>query len=157
MLSVPRSLCSIAASSSCAAVTVANVYLAQPLLADLAKAFAESPARVGIVVTLAQVGYSADVLLIVPLGDMRDRRQVILILHGAVTAGLLLAACAPSTPREPLAPRRRCHVDDGRRECHGSRFALIECTREPRRCEVGLRRRRHHFHGADRRRFERRV
>lgn len=79
-----------------AAVTVGNLYLAQPLLAELADAFAQSPARVGIVVTLAQVGYGAGVLLIVPLGDMRDRRQLILILHGAVTCGLFVAASAPS-------------------------------------------------------------
>lgn len=37
-------------------LAVANVYYAQPLLDAMAQAFAISPANIGIVVTLSQVG-----------------------------------------------------------------------------------------------------
>lgn len=58
--------------------------------------FATSPERAGAVVTLGQVGYGLGVLLIVPLGDLRERRALILVLFAGVTAGLLAAAAEPS-------------------------------------------------------------
>src|SRR3954454_15207932 len=81
-----------------AAITVGNLYLAQPLLADLAAWFHTSPSKAGAVVTLGQVGYGIGVLLIVPLGDLRERRGLILVLFGGVTAALLVAAGAPTLP-----------------------------------------------------------
>ena len=79
-----------------AAVTVGNLYLSQPLLAVVGRAFHEPSSRVGWVVTLAQIGYGVGTLLLVPLGDLMERRRLLLILLGAVTTMLALAAGAPS-------------------------------------------------------------
>lgn len=79
-----------------AAITVGNLYLAQPLLAEISHVFTTSPAEAGAVVTLGQVGYGLGVLLIVPLGDLRERRSLILVLFGGVTVGLLVAAASPT-------------------------------------------------------------
>ena len=81
-----------------AAITVGNLYLAQPLLAELEHVFAASPAAAGAVVTLGQVGYGLGVLLIVPLGDLRERRQLMLVLFAGCTVGLVASALAPSLP-----------------------------------------------------------
>lgn len=79
-----------------AAVTVGNLYLAQPLLAELQQVFTASPGAAGAIVRLGQVGYGVGVLLIVPLGDLRERRALMLVLFAGVTASLLVAAAAPS-------------------------------------------------------------
>jgi predicted MFS family arabinose efflux permease len=58
-------------------MSVANIYYAQPLLDSIAAAFAISPASIGLVITLTQAGYALGLLLIVPLGDLVDRRKLI--------------------------------------------------------------------------------
>ncbi len=58
-------------------MSVANIYYAQPLLDSMAAAFAISPASIGLVVTLTQVGYALGLLFIVPLGDLVDRRKLL--------------------------------------------------------------------------------
>ncbi|WP_406209381.1 MFS transporter [Kitasatospora sp. NBC_01560] len=84
---------------------VANVYFAQPLLATIGHDLAMSPALVGGVVALTQVGYGVGLFLLVPLGDVVDRRRLIvaqlLLLVVALaavavarTATLLLAGMA---------------------------------------------------------------
>lgn len=69
---------------------VANVYFAQPLLVTLGRDFSISTATVGAVVTLTQIGYGLGLFLLVPLGDMLDRRRLIaaqlLLLAAALTA-----------------------------------------------------------------------
>jgi len=59
---------------------VASLYYAQPLLATLAQAFRVTPAEAGWIVTLTQLGYALGLLLIVPLGDLLDRRRLTLSL-----------------------------------------------------------------------------
>jgi predicted MFS family arabinose efflux permease len=59
-------------------LSVANVYYAQPLLDAMARDLRIEPAAIGIVVTLTQVGYAFGLILIVPLGDLVDRRRLIL-------------------------------------------------------------------------------
>ena len=59
-------------------VSVANVYYAQPLLDSIAASFAIEPGRIGIVVTLTHVGYALGLIFLVPLGDMVDRRKLII-------------------------------------------------------------------------------
>jgi hypothetical protein len=58
-------------------LAVANVYYAQPLLDTLAATFGIRPATVGIVITITQVGYGLGLLMVVPLGDLVDRRRLI--------------------------------------------------------------------------------
>ncbi len=69
------------------ALAVATVYVAQPLLDSMALSLGVSPAMIGIVVTVTQVGYAAGLLFIVPLGDLLNRKAVVL-------GQLLLSAAA---------------------------------------------------------------
>lgn len=68
-------------------LSVANVYYAQPLLDAMASTFAMDSATVGIVISLTQVGYGIGLLLLVPLGDLLNRRHLIV-------SQLLLSTCA---------------------------------------------------------------
>jgi predicted MFS family arabinose efflux permease len=58
-------------------LSVANIYFAQPLLDAMAHDLDIAPAAIGIVVTFTQIGYALGLILIVPLGDLRDRRRLI--------------------------------------------------------------------------------
>ncbi|HVJ42225.1 MAG TPA: MFS transporter [Dongiaceae bacterium] len=60
-----------------AGLSVANIYYAQPLLGSMARDFEIAPAAMGIVVTMAQAGYGLGLIFIVPLGDLMDRRRLI--------------------------------------------------------------------------------
>lgn len=61
------------------AVSVANVYFAQPLLDLMAADYGIAAAAVGGVVTATQAGSALALLLLVPLGDRVDRRRLILV------------------------------------------------------------------------------
>lgn len=58
-------------------LSVANVYYAQPLLDVIAEEFAIAPSSVGIVITVTQVCYAAGLFLLVPLGDILNKRLLI--------------------------------------------------------------------------------
>lgn len=77
-------------------VTVANLYYIQPLEAQIASAFHVSQNAAGAAAMLTQIGYALGLLLFVPLGDMAERRSVILRTLLLVTASLLLAGLAPT-------------------------------------------------------------
>ncbi|GAC1522428.1 MAG: MFS transporter [Chloroflexota bacterium] len=76
--------------------TVANLYYNQAFLGDLTRTFGVSEQSVGLAVTLSQTGYAIGILFLVPLGDVLDRRGLVVGLLGAVTAGLACAALAPN-------------------------------------------------------------
>ncbi len=75
-----------------AGLSVANVYYAQPLLGSIAQDFDISPSVVGLVVTLTQVGYALGLIFLVPLGDLVDRRR--LIVGQCILSVLALVAVA---------------------------------------------------------------
>jgi predicted MFS family arabinose efflux permease len=75
-------------------LAVANLYYAQPLLHLLAANFATSSAVVATVVTVTQVGYAVGLVLLVPLGDLLDRRRlvaVVLVIDGIALCGTALS------------------------------------------------------------------
>jgi predicted MFS family arabinose efflux permease len=78
-------------------VAVATIYVAQPVLAQLGGDLGMPEADLGWVVAAGQVGYLIGLAVLVPLGDMLDRRRLIggQLLLAAV--GVLVAAAAPST------------------------------------------------------------
>lgn len=76
--------------------SVANIYYAQPLLDAIAESFAIEPAAVGLVVTLTQVGYAAGLIFIVPLGDLVDRRRLVIGQTLLSAVALVVIASAPS-------------------------------------------------------------
>ncbi|CAO3357833.1 MFS transporter [Azospirillum palustre] len=79
-----------------AGISVANVYFAQPLLDAIARDFGISPAAVGIVVTLTQVGYALGLIFIVPLGDIVDSRRLV-IGQGFLSVVALVAVATAKT------------------------------------------------------------
>jgi len=78
-------------------LAVSNVYYAQPLLDAMAEAFAMSPASIGIVITLTQIGYGIGLVLLVPLGDLLNRRRLIVIQTLLSAVALLMIALAPNS------------------------------------------------------------
>jgi predicted MFS family arabinose efflux permease len=75
---------------------VANLYYAQPLLHTIASAFSVSNSAAGLLVTVTQAGYVVGLALLVPLGDLLERRRLIAVMLLVAAAGLGVAAAAPS-------------------------------------------------------------
>jgi predicted MFS family arabinose efflux permease len=75
---------------------VANLYYVQPLLAAVAASFGHSVTSAGYLVTFTQLGYALGLLLVVPLGDVLDRRRLLTGMLAVNIAGLLAAAASPS-------------------------------------------------------------
>jgi len=83
---------------ACAAgMSVANVYYAQPLLDALAYDFSISHAAIGGIVTATQIGCALALLLLVPLGDLLDRRRLMLAQVLMLAAALVAVGMAQST------------------------------------------------------------
>ncbi len=80
---------------SCGAA-VANLYWAQPLLDFIAEDLHASTAVAGWLITATQLGYALGVLLIVPLGDVLDRRRLVPTMMVAASVALVLCAAAGS-------------------------------------------------------------
>lgn len=92
---MPRSLVILFATAS--AISVANVYYAQPLLDTLAVDFSISPATIGIVITAIQVGCALSLILLVPLGDIMNRRHLMLMQLAALVVALIATGLVTST------------------------------------------------------------
>ena len=58
-------------------LAVAGNYYAQPLLPEISRELGIRAASAGSIITTAQLGYALGLLLIVPLGDMLERRRLI--------------------------------------------------------------------------------
>ena len=82
--------------SAACGVTVANTYYNQPLLNDFAKYFHATPAKAAAVATAAQIGYGVGMFFLVPLGDLIERRRLILTLIWTCAALLVGMATARS-------------------------------------------------------------
>lgn len=75
---------------------VANIYYAQPLLADIARDLHFSVTTAGLIAMLCQIGTVAGMLLFVPLGDTHERRGLISKLLLGAAASLVAFAIAPN-------------------------------------------------------------
>ena len=73
-------------------LAVASNYYAQPLLDTIANAFSLSINQAGFIVTAAQLGYAAGLLLLVPLGDMFERRSLIVFMTLLAAGGMVITA-----------------------------------------------------------------
>ncbi len=80
-----------------AGLGVANIYYAQPLLDVMAQDFGIQASAVGLVVTLTQVGYALGLIFVVPLGDLVDRRRMIVGMSLLSAGALALAATAETS------------------------------------------------------------
>nr|WP_321238259.1 MFS transporter [uncultured Tolumonas sp.] len=71
-----------------AGLAVASLYYCQPLLGILGQSISASTKEVGYIPTFTQLGYALGMLLLTPLGDRYDRRNVI-TLKGLFLIGAL--------------------------------------------------------------------
>jgi predicted MFS family arabinose efflux permease len=88
----------IALMSVATGLAVASNYYAQPLLDTIARAFSLSVNQAGFIVTAAQLGYAAGLLLLVPLGDMFERRGLIVFMTLLAAGGMLITATSQTLP-----------------------------------------------------------
>jgi len=79
-------------------IVIANIYYSQPLLAVIAQTFGHSAASLGFLVTMTQLGYACGLLMIVPLGDVLDRRTLIITLLLCSVLALFAVAASPTFP-----------------------------------------------------------
>jgi predicted MFS family arabinose efflux permease len=92
--SLPRSLVLLMASAC--GIAVGNLYYNQPLLARMSATFHVHAQQIGFVPVMTQLGCAAGMLLFVPMGDILERRRLIIRLLLVVTGALALAAAAPT-------------------------------------------------------------
>ncbi|PST81695.1 MFS transporter [Pedobacter yulinensis] len=78
----------------CTGLIVANIYYCQPLVILIAKEFNIPEHIAGRITYLTQAGYALGLFLLVPLGDMFERKRQILVITGLASFSLLLAALA---------------------------------------------------------------
>ncbi|MCU6682536.1 MFS transporter [Leclercia sp. H6W5] len=77
-------------------LAVASNYYAQPLLETIARNFSLSASSAGFIVTAAQLGYAVGLLFLVPLGDMFERRAMIVSMTLLAAGGMLITASSHS-------------------------------------------------------------
>ncbi|WP_354239327.1 MFS transporter [Arthrobacter sp. UYEF20] len=77
-------------------VAVASVYAGQPVLGQMGLDLGVPVDTVGWFVAAGQLGYLVGLILLVPLGDLLDRRRLIVLHLVLVAAGLAIVAVAPA-------------------------------------------------------------
>jgi predicted MFS family arabinose efflux permease len=78
------------------AIGVSTIYFNQPLLVEMGKTYGAPAGRVMYVSGVTQVGYALGLLLFVPLGDLLERRALMMRMYAAVVVALLLVSLAPT-------------------------------------------------------------
>ena len=91
----PNSLLTFIMAVACG-VAVANIYYAQPLLETLSRQFDVSRGTAGLIVTMTQLGYAAGLILLVPLGDLLERRRLIVVISVMTSLALVGMATSPT-------------------------------------------------------------
>jgi predicted MFS family arabinose efflux permease len=82
--------------SFCTGLIVANIYYCQPLIILIAREFQLTESFAGRITYLTQGGYALGLLLLVPLGDMFERKKQILVITGVAIVALLMAGFSRS-------------------------------------------------------------
>ncbi|HET6812362.1 MAG TPA: MFS transporter [Acidimicrobiales bacterium] len=77
-------------------LAVANNYYAQPLLPAIGRSLHLGPGVAGLIVTVAQAGYALGLILLLPLGDLVERRRLVSLLSVATAAALVWLGASPS-------------------------------------------------------------
>jgi len=77
-------------------VAVASNYYVQPLLPTIRHTFGAGAGAAGLIVTAAQIGYAAGLLFLLPLGDLLERRRLVVTMSLVTALGLVGAAIVPS-------------------------------------------------------------
>ena len=77
-------------------IGVSSIYFNQPLLLEMAKTFHVTPAHTGFVAVATQIGYALGLFLLVPLGDVVERRGLMMRMFAAVSLALFSVAFVPN-------------------------------------------------------------
>jgi len=77
-------------------LAIANIAYNQPLLGQISRSLHVTHAQVGVLPTFTQIGFACGVFFIAPLGDILERRRLILVMLSLVTVSLLATAFASS-------------------------------------------------------------
>jgi predicted MFS family arabinose efflux permease len=78
------------------AVGVSTMYYNQPLLLEMGRTYGAPAGHTGFVAVATQIGYAVGLLFFVPLGDVLERRGLMMRMYAAVAIALLFVAAAPS-------------------------------------------------------------
>lgn len=81
-----------------AGLCVSSNYFCQPLLALFVQQFAITPAHAALLVTVTQLGYIAGLVFLVPLGDLLERRRLLVTCTGLSAVLLAAMGLAPNFP-----------------------------------------------------------
>jgi predicted MFS family arabinose efflux permease len=76
------------------AVSVGSIYYNQPLLLVMGKTLGRGARSMELVAVATQLGYAAGILCFVPLGDVTERRGLMMRMYAAVSVALLLVAAS---------------------------------------------------------------
>ncbi len=83
--------------AAAAGLAVANIYYAQPLLDVIRQGLGMSVTATGLIVTASQLGYGLGLTFLVPLGDLVERRILVVAMTVGISACLAAMAFAPSS------------------------------------------------------------
>ena len=76
--------------------SVAGLYYAQPLLVTIADHLHVSSSTAAFLVTASQIGYTIGLMFLVPLGDVMDRKRLIVAMLTIAIAASAGAAASPN-------------------------------------------------------------
>lgn len=79
-----------------AGISVANIYYNQPLLSMISRDLEISEFKTNLIAMITQVGYALGLLFIIPLGDMFQRRNIILVNFSILILSLLTIGLSPN-------------------------------------------------------------
>ncbi len=82
----------VGACTLCAGVTLGNIYIGQPLFTVIAADIGTSAAAAQSIITVSLLGYAAGLLLLVPLADRHNPRNLVRMLGSLCAAALALSA-----------------------------------------------------------------
>jgi len=78
-----------------AGLVIANIYYNQSLLVVMGRDYRVSAGAMGAVAVVTQLGFASGLLLLVPLGDILNRRKLIAGTAAAATVGMVAMALSP--------------------------------------------------------------
>lgn len=114
-----------------AGISVANLYYNQPLLNMIRHELGVSEFETNLIAMVTQIGYALGLLFIVPLGDLYQRKRIILTHINRFVAG---DRDGPQHPRHPvcLAPHR--HLFGDATNIHPDSFPVLTSGKQREKC-----------------------